>query len=166
MELKSNPVSLAIKSSCFRVWCFVVLMTGWISLEWQGKMYWMSGSPVYLPASTLAPQEIDMLCHCKWLWVSHRQEDDGAIGCFLCTSAFLPGVWYIFVIPQQSAVPSASQSKSVYISCPAVNCKPPDTPVCLMGQDEICVRSCLSGRWVGYPKSSRDYRQSVRSLGL
>lgn len=27
-----------------------------------------------------------------------------ALGCSLCTSAFLPGVWYIVTIPQQAAV--------------------------------------------------------------
>lgn len=71
----------------------------------------MSGSPAYLLASTLAPEDNDCcitdddyesdtgkkmmesLLLCTWL-----------LGFFLCTSAFLPDVWYIFIIPQQSAV--------------------------------------------------------------
>lgn len=150
MELRSNPLSLVIKSGCF--WGCIVLMTGWISLEWQGKMYWMSGSLTYLPSSTLAPQEIDMLCHCQWLWVSHRQEDDGVIGTVLfgCLAAFVVlqhsylvcGTFFSFHSSLLCTCPSAGQSTSIYTSCPAVSLL---TPICLMGRDEICVGAAFQG---------------------
>lgn len=172
MELRSNPVSPVIKSGCF--WgCIVVLMTGWISLEWQGKNVlseWFTSLPsfqhpgssrngyvVSLPMVMSQPQ--------TGRWWSHSL--------VLCSGAWLLSLyfsiptWCVGHFCHSIAVccahgPSAGQSTSIYISCPAVSLL---TPICLMGQDEICVRSCLSGPRVGYPQSSRYCCQSVRPLG-
>lgn len=87
-----------------------------------GGMYWISSSPAYPSCLHLVSSDTDMLCLWRWLWVSLGRKMIESLlmrtcllGCFLCTPAFLPGVWYIFVIPQRSAVHMTPQKASLHL---------------------------------------------------
>lgn len=126
MELRSNPVSLVIQSGCF--WgCIVVLMTGWISLEWQEKcIEWVVHRPPFLPAPWLLKKWICCVTAHGHESATGRKTAEALLLCTwlrLCTRAFLPGVC-TFLSFHSSLLHSRPLHRRVYIylhSRPAVS---------------------------------------------
>lgn len=100
----------------------------------------MSGSPAYLPAKTLALRVL-MCCVIDdgYESASGRKMMESLLLCaWLLSLHFSIPTCCVVHFCHSTAVycahdPSVGQSTSIYISC-----QPPQTPVCLKGQDEIC----------------------------